>query len=137
VVIVDTSAWIDYLNKKSTPQAIWLLHNADQEIIGLTTLSLTEILQGISSDKRFREIASLLRWFPIMNPTPGEIALKAAQNYRILRDRGITIRSTIDCLTATYCIEYNHKLLHGDRDFEAFEKHLGLRVVHPPSIPAN
>jgi predicted nucleic acid-binding protein len=122
---------------KSTPQAIWLLHNADQEIIGLTALSLTEILQGIRLDNRFREIASLLRSFPIMNPTPGEIALKSAQNYRILRDRGVTIRSTIDCLTATYCIEYNHKLLHGDRDFDAFEKHLGLRVVHPETNNPN
>jgi predicted nucleic acid-binding protein len=60
-----------------------------------------------------------------------DVAIKSAENYRKLRARGITIRKTIDCLIATCCLENNFALLHSDRDFEPFEKHLGLQVRHP------
>ena len=59
-----------------------------------------------------------------------EVAIAAAQNYRTLRERGYKIRGTIDCLIATFCLEAGHTVLHRDRDFEVFEKVLGLRVVH-------
>jgi predicted nucleic acid-binding protein len=41
------------------------------------------------------------------------------------------VRKTIDCLIATFCLQAGHQLLHHDRDFDPFEKHLGLPVVHP------
>ena len=59
------------------------------------------------------------------------MAIAAAQNYRSLRARGHTIRKTIDCLIATFCLREGHALLHRDHDFDPFEEHLGLRVVHP------
>jgi predicted nucleic acid-binding protein len=59
------------------------------------------------------------------------LAVASARNYRSLRAKGITIRKTIDCFIATFCIERKHALLHRDREFDAFEQHLGLRVVHP------
>ena len=58
-----------------------------------------------------------------------EIALQAAQNYRFLRSRGITIRKTIDTIIATKCIAEGLVLLHSNRDFEPFVTHLGLQVV--------
>ena len=60
-----------------------------------------------------------------------ELALQSARNYRLLRRKGITVRKTIDSLIATYCIESEHELLHNDGDFGGYEKHLGLKVVHP------
>jgi len=62
------------------------------------------------------------------------IATKSGKNYRFLRSKGITIRKTIDCLIATFCIENEYQLLHNDRDFDPFEKHLGLKVVHPEVV---
>jgi predicted nucleic acid-binding protein len=59
------------------------------------------------------------------------MAMASAENYRRLRAKGITVRKTIDCLIATFCIENGHVLLHRDRDFDSFEEHLGLQVVHP------
>jgi predicted nucleic acid-binding protein len=56
-------------------------------------------------------------------------ALAAAANYRALRRKGVTVRGTIDCLIATFCIENSLPLLHNDRDFDPFEEHLGLQVV--------
>ena len=58
----------------------------------------------------------------------GELALASAQNYRLLRQRGITIRKTIDVMIATFCIRRGHVLLHGDRDFGPLAEHLGLRT---------
>jgi len=58
------------------------------------------------------------------------VALLSAQNYRLLRSRGITVRGTIDCLIATYCIANEFTLLHSDRAFSPFGEHLGLNVLH-------
>jgi predicted nucleic acid-binding protein len=59
------------------------------------------------------------------------LAVSAARNYRKLRANGRTVRKTIDCWIATFCLEAGHELLHRDRDFEPFETLLGLRVVKP------
>ena len=56
-----------------------------------------------------------------------ELALAAVHHYRGLRARGITVRSAIDVLVASYCIENDYALLHRDRDFDAFEQLRGLR----------
>jgi predicted nucleic acid-binding protein len=66
-----------------------------------------------------------------VNMVSPSLALQSARNYRLLRQKGITVRKTIDSLIATYCIENDHELLHNDNDFDGYEKHLGLRVVHP------
>ena len=58
-----------------------------------------------------------------------EIAIQAAKNFRALRMLGLTVRKTIDRVIATRCIEDRYELLHSDRDFDPFAKHLGLRIV--------
>jgi len=59
-----------------------------------------------------------------------DLVRETARNYRTLRSRGHTVRKTIDCLIATFCIREHHSLLHRDRDFDPFEKLLELSVVH-------
>jgi predicted nucleic acid-binding protein len=58
-----------------------------------------------------------------------EIAIQAEENFRVLRKAGVRVRKTIDTLIATQCIENGYELLHDDRDFDPFVKHLGLRVA--------
>ena len=72
-----------------------------------------------------------MRRFRVLEAGGEELAIDAARKYRYLRKRGITIRKTIDCLIATVCIREGHALLHRDSDFDGFETHLGLEVVHP------
>jgi predicted nucleic acid-binding protein len=55
--------------------------------------------------------------------------VQAARNYRQLRDRGVTVRKTIDMIIGTFCIEQGHELLHDDRDFDPMAQYLGLRAV--------
>lgn len=137
MVIVDTSVWIDALRGTATPQTICLRQTIGTQEIGLTSLILCEVLQGVRSNREFREFSEDLLRFPVFDSGSVELAIAAAKNYRILRDRGITIRKTIDCVIATFCIVSGHQLLHRDRDFNAFETHLGLRVVHPPASVLN
>jgi hypothetical protein len=96
----------------------------------LTDLILCEVLQGIRDQATFVDARDRFLKLHLFKNGGKELAIAAAQNYRTLRERGYTIRGTIDCLIATFCLEAGHELLHRDRDFDIFEKELGLRVVH-------
>jgi predicted nucleic acid-binding protein len=137
MVIADTSVLVDFLRGRMTLETGWLKHNASVRRIGITSLILCEILQGIRSEEMFAETLSLLEQFEVLDTGSQALAIASARNHRSLRGAGITIRNTIDCLIATFCIEEGHTLLHNDRDFSAFESHLGLQVVHPSADPLN
>ena len=94
-------------------------------------LILLEILQGFRSDGDFEQAKTALLKFEQAAMLNHAIALKSVQNYRILRKKGVTVRRTVDCIIATFCIEGSHSLLHRDSDFDGFEQYLGLSVVHP------
>ena len=127
--IVDSSVWIDYFGGERTPQTD-LLHAAlGQHAIGLGDIILCEVLQGYRLQRDFEAARQALLQFPIYTIGGTEMALKSAENYRFLRRQGITVRKTVDCLIATFVIERGFSLLHNDRDFDAFETHLGLDVV--------
>jgi predicted nucleic acid-binding protein len=130
MVIVDTTVWIDYLRGTENPETRWLDRELQRQRLGLTDLILCEVLQGIRDQSAFAKVRSDLLKFQVF-PTGGSLlAIAAAQNYRDLRQRGYTVHKTIDCLIATFCLEARHELLHRDRDFDCFEKVLGLQVLH-------
>lgn len=130
MVIVDTSVWIEYLRGNNHAETAWLDRELQTQALGLTDLILCEVLQGTRDSAFARVQADLLRFHLFRNGST-QLAIAAAQNYRTLRRNGYTVRTTIDCLIATFCLENSHSLLHRDRDFDAFEVVLGLRVIHP------
>ncbi|HEX6496633.1 MAG TPA: PIN domain nuclease [Acidobacteriaceae bacterium] len=130
MIIVDSTVWIDYLAGTINPYTE-LLDVALQQPLGLTDFILCEVLQGIRDDFIFRRIRREFSRFTIFSTGGEDLAVASAQNYRLLRTRGHTVRKTIDCLIATFCLREGHSLLHRDRDFGVFEQHLGLRVIHP------
>jgi len=131
VVIVDTTVWVDYLNGISTPEVEWLDRESERQRLGLLDLTVCEVLQGVPTDAAAARVLRTLRRFEIFDTGGIALAEAAARNYRSLRGRGRTVRKTIDCLIATFCLQHSHALLHGDRDFDPFEDVLGLQVVHP------
>ena len=131
MIIVDTTVWIDYLNGVSTPESAWLDQEMTRRRLGLLDLMVCEILQGLASDAEAVRVLRHLRRFEILETGGVELAVAAAHNYRRLRQRGRTVRKTIDCLIATFCLRESHALLHSDRDFDAFEELLQLDVIHP------
>ena len=131
MVIVDSTVWVDYFNGQHNPETEWLDARLDQERLGLTTIILTEVLQGIRDERRAADVQKALLELELFEATSPELAVDAARNYRTLRGRGKTVRKTIDVLIATFCLREGHSLLHRDRGFDPFEDLLGLSVVHP------
>jgi predicted nucleic acid-binding protein len=131
MVIVDSTVWIDLLAGRSNAETDWLARELVQQRMGLTDLILCEVLQGIRGESAFMQVREQLLEFEVFDSGGAELAVAAARNYRLLREQGLTVRTTIDCLIATFCLENGHTLLHRDRDFDVFEKRLGLRVVRP------
>jgi predicted nucleic acid-binding protein len=130
LVIVDATVWIDYLRGTENPETDWLDRELQRQRLGLTDLILCEVLQGIRNQGEFARARADLLKFDIFDTGGSDLAIAAAQNYRDLRRRGYTVRKTIDCLIATFCMRAKHQLLHRDEDFDCFEKVLGLRVLH-------
>ncbi len=131
MVIVDTTVWVDYLNGVSTAETEWLDRELPLQRLGILDLIACEVLQGIGNEPDAARVLRELKRLEVFQTGGLELAVAAARNYRLLRSRGRTVRKTIDCLIATFCLLHHHALLHCDRDFDAFEDLLGLSVVHP------
>ena len=129
MILVDSSTWIDYFRGVSTAQTAKLDSLLDREPVAIGDLILAEVLQGFTNNGDFNKAKDLLTSLDIVDIGGIDIAIQAAKNFRTLRGFGITVRKTIDTLIATRCIESGYILLHNDRDFEPFVKHLKLRVV--------
>jgi hypothetical protein len=129
-MLVDSRVWIDHFRGNTTPQTDFLrdaLSTLGQNVL-IGNLILAEVLRGFSEIDA-RRTKSAFDKLECVELAGCELAIKAARNYRALRAKGVTVRSTIDCLIATYCIEARIPLLHGDRDFDPFTEHLGLKAV--------
>ncbi len=131
MIIVDTTVWVDYIRGAATPHTTWLESRLIDERLGLTDLILCEVLQGVTNDNQFNAVRRELLKLAVFETGTVELAIEAAVNYRKLRAAGRTVRRTIDCLIATFCLIEGYALLHNDRDFDPFEEVLGLKIVHP------
>ncbi len=129
MILVDSSVWIDYFNGTVTSQTEKLDELLGREPLAIGDLILTEVLQGFVEERDFNTARKMLTSLTVAELAGPEIAIQAARNFRALRKAGVTVRKTVDTVIATWCIENGFDLLHNDRDFEPFVKHLGLRVV--------
>lgn len=128
MVLVDTTVWIDFFADRSEPHVTMLQELIEmEEDLSLCGVILSEVLQGIRFDTDFikaKEYLSDLIFLPMQQAT----FVQAAEIYRSLRKKGITVRKPVDCMIASVAIEYNVHLLHNDRDFDHIAKHTKLRV---------
>ena len=130
MIIVDTTVWIDYLSGRDNSETDYLDRELSRQRLGLTDLILCETLQGVPDERSFTRVLQELRKFELFETGGEEMAILAARNFRRLRQHGRTVRKTIDCLIATFCLHHGHSLLHRDRDFDHFEQVFGLTVIH-------
>jgi predicted nucleic acid-binding protein len=130
MVIVDTTVWIDYLQGIRNPETDWLDAELGRQRLGLTDVMLCVVLQGVRDEAAAAAVERQLLKLEVFNTGGVDLARATARNYRALRSRGHTVRKTIDCLIATFCLSEGHSLLHRDRDFDAFERLLDLSVIH-------
>lgn len=132
MTVVDSTVWIDLLHDAEIWQVDWLRGHLSSEDIALTDLVLCEVLRGLpDAGADYLHARELFEELLILETGGTALAVRAAENYCYLRSRGHTVRGTIDCITATFCIREGHTLLHNDRDFVPFERYLGLKAVRP------
>ena len=128
--VADTSVWIDFFkgerNEASDALEGWLIQG-DAPVL-MPDLVLFEVLRGFRTEREVLDARHLLE--PLgLEPLGGhEQASRAADRYRQLRRAGYTVRSSIDALLASWCIDHDHILLHRDRDFSPYVDRFGLRV---------
>jgi predicted nucleic acid-binding protein len=130
VLVADSGVWIDFFNNRPTAASDELDRLLDDGHTRLVVpdLVLFEVLRGFRHERAQRQARLLLLGLRV-EPCGGEdLALAAAEHYRQLRARGITVRSAIDTMVAAFCIENDYLLLHNDRDYDGFAAYRGLRV---------
>jgi predicted nucleic acid-binding protein len=131
MLVVDSTVWVDYFNGVKNQQTDYLYQIANKTPILIGDLILAEVLQGFRDDTDFETARRIFGKFMQVEMVNPGLAVQSARNYRLLRRKGVTVGKTIDSLIATYCIENEHDLLHNDNNFDGYEKHLGLSVIHP------
>ena len=119
-VLVDTSAWVEFLNGARSPHAdaVEALLRGDDEPC-TCGIVVTEVFQGLRKDATRAAIERSFRDMSFLEPGGIDAYLRAAQVYRKLRERGATIRSTIDCIIAVIAEDAGCALLARDRDLDA------------------
>lgn len=128
MVLVDTTVWIDFFADRSEPHVAALeklIQN--EEDLCLCGIILAEVLQGIRSEEDYiktKDYLDDLVFLPMQQAT----FIRAAEVYRSLRKRGVTIRKPVDCMIASVAIEHDIPLLHNDRDFDYMAKYSNLKV---------
>jgi predicted nucleic acid-binding protein len=130
VLVADSGVWIDFfLGRDSAGRETLrrLLRDGEVRLV-VPDLVLYEVLRGFREEREHRQARALLESVGVESTGGVALALEAAQHYRALRAAGFTVRSGIDVLIATFCIENGYSLLHDDRDYDAFERLRGLRA---------
>ena len=129
MILVDTSVWVDFFRNAKNEHVFFLeesiLNNKDICICGVI---LAEILQGIRNNTQYRKTKSYMQNL-IFLPMDSNTFVKSAEIYRFLRQQGITIRKSIDCMIAAVAVENKIPLLHNDRDFESIKLFSELKTV--------
>ena len=118
-VLVDSSAWVDFLNGYPSPerQALASLFQSDHEICTCGVV-VAEVFQGLRKDRTRAELSLMFRELTFLAAEGIDLYFQAATLYRSLRQRGETIRSTVDCVIVALAEEHGCSVLARDRDME-------------------
>src|SRR2546427_11285200 len=123
MILVDTSVWIELLNGRRPAT----LHEDDLPELATCPPVLQEIFQGLKPGSASEEFRRDFLALPMLSaPVPLELFLDAADIYRQGRRKGVTIRSSVDCLIAAIAIENRVPVWHRDRDFTAISRYTPL-----------
>jgi len=128
-MLFDSSVWIDYFRGTKTYQTESLDKILERVLKGYTCPPVfQEVLQGIKEDENYLAVKESLMRFSFLQLDPYFVAEEAANMYRTLRKKGVTIRKPNDCIIASYAIHFNLKLVHSDADFDKIAKHTKLKI---------
>jgi len=129
MILVDSSVWIDLFKKKNNEKTKLLLQLIeDEEDICTCGLIITEVLQGIREDLFLKKVENYFRGLILLKFQDQDFTV-AAYIYRKARKKGVTIRSTVDCVIAACAIRNSIILLERDRDYQSIAKYSSLKLL--------
>ena len=131
MILVDTSAWIEFLRGTDSSVCDAVDRLLDDDLATCDAISM-ELLAGARDDQQLTQLRSLLARTTVLPTSPADHEL-AAVLYRSCRTRGETVRRLIDCLIAAVALRAGVEILHADADFEALARHTDVRT-HPDSL---
>jgi predicted nucleic acid-binding protein len=130
VTLVDTSVWIEVFRSRDP---LDLDAVVDFEEVVTTPPVVQEVLQGFREERFYRHARDAMLSLPVVDaPAPLARFVAAADLYRLCRSRGLTVRSSVDCLIASTAIEHDLSVLHRDRDFDLVARLAPLRQRRLP-----
>ena len=126
MILVDTSVWIELLNGRLARG----LHPDDLLHFATCSPILQEVLQGLRRHPAsMAERDALLALPRLSDPLAWDRFAEASDIYRNGRRRGLTIRSSFDCLIAAVAIHHRVPVWHRDRDFLAIASFPGHEAI--------
>lgn len=130
MILVDTSVLIDFFRGKQNETSRRFKSILQEKVpFGINSFIYQEVLQGARTGREFSLLRAYLGTQRFFHPKdPVASYEEAARMFFDCRQKGITLRSTIDCLIAQIAIEHELVLLHNDRDFESIAKVRKLRT---------
>lgn len=130
MILVDTSVLVDFLRGLETPEAQKFVDIQDQRLpFGISDLVYQEVLMGARNESEWRTLDDYFATQRFYALTQGHQSYReAARIYYDCRRRGLTIRSTVDCIMAQIAIEHSLSLLAKDRDYRAITRVSPLRL---------
>ena len=130
MILVDTSALVDFLRGTKSEASQRFKVVLQQAIpFGITSLIYQELLQGARSEKEYRLLRTYLETQRFYHPRePVDSYARAARIYFDCRRKGVTVRSTIDCLIAQIAMDHDLLLLHNDNDFDSMASIIPLKI---------
>jgi predicted nucleic acid-binding protein len=126
VIVVDTSAWIEFLRGSDSAVGDAVDRLLDTDLAVCDAISM-EILAGARDEHHLAQLRGLISRATMLPTTPADYD-HAAALYRTCRRRGETLRKLIDCLIAAVAIRADVELLHADVDFAVLARHTELRT---------
>jgi predicted nucleic acid-binding protein len=126
VILVDTSAWVEFLRDTASPACARVDELLDADIATCHPIRM-EVLAGARDDRHLADLRGLLARASLLPTDPVDYE-DAAALYRTCRRGGDTVRKLIDCLIVATAIRANVPVLHADSDFEVLSRHTPLRI---------
>lgn len=127
MILIDTSAWIEFLRDTGSTAAVRVRACLISEEVATCGAVYMEVLAGARNERHLMELRRLLAR-AAMIPIGAADYDQAASLYRHCRRGGQTIRSLVDCLIAAAAIRAGVPVLHHDADFDALARHAPLRI---------
>lgn len=126
MILVDSSAWIEYLRRTGSAVNVRVRELLDDDLATCDPVRL-EVLAGARSDRHLEDLERLVARATLLSVEPTDYDVAAAL-YRTCRRSGETVRKLFDCLIAAVAIRTDTSLLHADADFDVLARHTPLVV---------